>query len=211
MKKFALTCLLLLNFVAVGQSNFDAGFREGFKNGYCYSNQSSGYCSPPLPPLPPLPQINENRNSYKDGEYRGFIYGQARRKTDDNNSSNNNVNPNSLKFGTYVPQNPVELMAMTGINLQRKYDLRANWTQNKIDELGDLYSRLFDEQNFPNINIQNVKSFIRSKHVDYFNSLRGTDFGNDYVFNNVVNGFNSIIELTYINYNRLVEAENKSR
>ena len=109
MKKFALTCLLILNFVAFGQSNFDIGFKDGFKKGYCYSNNQSSYiCTPPLPPLPPLPQINENRNSYQDGYNRGFLYGQARRTTDDNNSSNTNVNPNNPpKFNPYVPQSPI--------------------------------------------------------------------------------------------------------
>jgi hypothetical protein len=79
MKKFALACLLLLNLVAFGQSNFDIGFKDGFKRGYCYSNNSSSYiCTPPLPPLPPLPQINESRDNYYDGYYRGIKSGEER-------------------------------------------------------------------------------------------------------------------------------------
>jgi hypothetical protein len=211
MKNLALTCLLILNLVAFGQSKFDIGFKDGFKNGYCYSNNQSGLlCTPPLPPIPPLPQINENRNSYQDGYNRGFLYGQARRKEDDSNSSSY-VNYNPPKFNSYVPQNPVELMVMRGINLQRKFDLRATWLQNKVDELGALYERLFINQYFRKTNIDNVKNYVRTQHVDFINSLRGSDLGDDYIFNNIVNELNSVIENTFINYNKCVEEENKRR
>jgi hypothetical protein len=213
MKKFVLTCLLILNFVAFGQSNFDIGFKDGFKKGYCYSNNQSSYiCTPPIPPLPPLPQINEKSTSYQDGYNRGFLYGQDRRRTDDNNSSNSNVNRNNPpKFNPYVPQSPDELIVMRGINLQRKFDLRAAWIQNKVDELGALYERLFINQDFQKININNIKDYVRSEHVKFINSLTGADLVNDYIFNKIVNELNSVIENTYLNYNKCVEEENKRR
>lgn len=112
MKKIALTLIYFLSaYININaQTNFDLGFKEGFKNGYCYTtNQAGYYCNPPLPPLPPLPQLNENRNSYQDGYNRGFLYGQERRRSDDNNSLNNNVNPNPNvpQFNSYVPQSPI--------------------------------------------------------------------------------------------------------
>lgn len=143
MKKFALTCLLLLNLVAFGQSNFDIGFKDGFKRGYCYSNNSSSYiCTPPLPPLPPLPQINENRNSYQDGYNRGFLYGQARRTTDDNNSSNTNVNPNNPpKFNPYVPQSPI--LSLTPQERAAYYAAKARQEQEAAEALGAVLEDIF--------------------------------------------------------------------
>lgn len=145
MKKFALTSLLLLNLVAFGQSNFDIGFKDGFKKGYCYSNNQSSYiCTPPLPPLPPLPQINENRNSYQDGYNRGFLYGQARRTTDDNNSSNTNVNPNNPpKFNPYVPQSPI--LSLTPQERAAYYAAKARQEQEAAEALGALLDNIFTE------------------------------------------------------------------
>jgi hypothetical protein len=109
MKKLTLTliCFLTLNFAVLAQSNFDRGFKSGFNNGYCYSNQSSVYCTPPLPPTPPLPQINESRNSYQDGYNQGMWYGQNQRKKDEYNSSNSAVKSNPPKFNPYVSQSPI--------------------------------------------------------------------------------------------------------
>jgi hypothetical protein len=146
MKKYTLTlfCFLALNFVATGQTNFDIGFKDGFKNGYCYSNQSGIICRPPLPPLPPLPQINENRNSYQDGYNRGFLYGQDRRRIDDNNSSNTNVIPNNPpKFNPYVPQSAI--LSLTPQERAAYYANKARQEQEAANALGALMENIFTE------------------------------------------------------------------
>jgi hypothetical protein len=145
MKNITLTSLLLLNFIAFGQSNFNIGFKEGFKNGYCYSNNQSGYyCNPPLPPLPPLPQISERSNSYQDGYNRGFLYGQDRRRTDDNNSSNTNVNPNNPpKFNPYVSQSPI--LNLTPQEREYYYAAKARQQQESAEALGALLENIFTE------------------------------------------------------------------
>lgn len=145
MKNITLTCLLILNFAAFGQSNFNIGFKEGFKNGYCYSNNQSGYyCNPPLPPLAPLPQISESRNSYQDGYNRGFLYGQSRRRTDDNNSLNTNVNPNNPpKFNPYVSQSPI--LNLTPQQREYYYAAKARQQQESAEALGALLENIFTE------------------------------------------------------------------
>ena len=209
MKNITLTCLLILNFVAFGQSNFNIGFKEGFKNGYCYSNNQSGYyCNPPLPPLAPLPQISESSNSYQDGYNRGFLYGQSQRRNDDNNSSSN-VSSNPPKFRTYVSQVPTELMRMVGISMQQKFDERTNWIQGKIYQLNDLISNLFNKENLPSYAIEETRNIYYSKIKKYVNSISGIDFGDDYQFRNVVEGFNSLESVIYKNYNSCIENEKK--
>jgi hypothetical protein len=209
MKNLALTWLLLLNFVAFGQSNFNIGFKEGFKNGYCYSNNQSGYyCNPPLPPLPPLPQISESSNSYQDGYNRGFLYGQSKRRDNDNNSSSN-VSSNTPKFSPYVSQVPTELMRMVGMSMQKKFDERTNWIQDKIYQLNDLIIKLFNKENLPSLSIEETRDIYHSKLVKYVNSISGIDFGDDYQFKSVVEGFNSLENGFYKNYNSCVEDEEK--
>jgi hypothetical protein len=142
MKNITLTYLLLLNFVAFSQSNFNIGFEEGFKNGYCYSNNQSGnICTPPLPPLPPLPQTNEKSTNYQDGYNRGFLYGQDRRRKDDNNSSNTNVDPNPPKFNIYVPQSPIP--SMTPQDRAAYYAAKARQNQATAEALGALLDDIF--------------------------------------------------------------------
>lgn len=144
MKNFALTCLLILNVVAFGQSNFDIGFKDGFKRGYCYSNNSSSYiCTPPLPPFPPLPQINESRDNYYDGYYRGIKFGEARRNADNNNSSNTNVNPNPPKFNPYVPQNPI--LNLSPQAREDYYAAKARQNQQAAQAIGYLLESIFTE------------------------------------------------------------------
>lgn len=133
---------LLLNFVAFGQSNFNIGFKDGFKNGYCYSNnQSSYYCMPPLPPLPPLPQINESRNSYQDGYNQGMWFGQNQRKKDEYNSSNSAVNSNPPKFNPYVSQSPI--LNSTPQERAVYYANRARQDQEVAEAFGNLLGNIF--------------------------------------------------------------------
>jgi hypothetical protein len=47
------------------------GFRNGFKDGYCYRES---YCIPPIPPLCPMRRFGED-DTYTDGYKRGFIVG----------------------------------------------------------------------------------------------------------------------------------------
>lgn len=138
-----LTIIFILCFSnkILAQSNFDLGFKSGFINGYCYSNQSSSYCLPPFPPLPPMPQTNENVNSHLDGYNRGFLYGQAYRNKEDNNSSNNKSDPNKTTFTPYVSQSPITSMS----NQERSnyYAARAKRDQDIAEGIASLLNEIF--------------------------------------------------------------------
>lgn len=209
MKNFVLNCLLVLNFVAYGQSDFENGFESGFKNGYCYSNQSSVYCNTPIPPLAPLPQINESRYSFQDGYNRGFLYGQDRRKQDNNYSSINNVNSIPQKFSNYTPQNPTELMRIVGMSKQHKFNERTNWTQQRIYQLTDLISSLFNKQNLPTLAVEETRNIYILRLNNYIKSTFGADYGDDYQFRNIVEGYNSVEKSFYESYNSCLESEEK--
>jgi hypothetical protein len=139
---FTLICFLTLNFGALAQSNFDLGFKAGFKSGYCYSTQSSYTCMPPLAPLPPFPQINESRDKYQDGYNRGFLFGTAQRRADDNYSSNQrSANPNPPKFNPYVTQNPI--VNLTPEERSAYYAARARQDQATAEAIGFLLEQIF--------------------------------------------------------------------
>lgn len=212
MKNLALTSLLLLSFVAFGQSNFNIGFKEGFKNGYCYSNNQSGYyCNPPLPPLPPLPQISERSNSYQDGYNRGFLYGQSQRTEDDNNSSKQRTitRRNPPTFNPYVPQLAVSGMVNAGISRQRLYDERKAWIQSRVDGLISAVEESVDEDSFPSVDISKAKIWLKAELIKYVESynLRSSDFADNYQFQNIVNNFNNIERTISKRYTYMVDHE----
>jgi hypothetical protein len=197
MQKIALTliCLLSLNFGALAQSNFNLGFKDGFKSGYCYTAQSSVYCIPPSTPIPPLPQISESNSNYQDGYNRGFLYGTAQREADDNNSSSQRATrANPPKFSPYVPQLPIDAMVNAGISRQRIYDQRYAWIQSRIDGLINFIYENVNENNLPSIKIENAREWLKEDLIKYVNSynVKSSDFADNYQFQNIVNNLNII-------------------
>jgi hypothetical protein len=67
MKTFLLTVLFLFSMYG---SDFNVGYIEGYKAGFCYQEYS---CTPPIAPIPPIPNVGES--TYQDGYNRGFIDG----------------------------------------------------------------------------------------------------------------------------------------
>lgn len=135
------TCLII-TLQAFSQTRFVLGFNDGFKNGYCYTSNKTGYfCTPPLPPLAPLPQINESKDSYQDGYNRGFIYGQARRSKDDANTSNSNPPTAPPKFNPYISQSPV--LNMTPEERAMYYASKAKKDQDMANAIGSILEAIF--------------------------------------------------------------------
>jgi hypothetical protein len=125
-------------------SQFEVGFKVGFKEGYCYtSNPNSGFfCTPPPPPLPPLPVYPESSAVWLDGYNRGFQTGNSKRYQDDykiNTPPQTNFNP--PKFNPYVPQNPILLLTPEERDLY--YRNKALKEQAQVEALGALLEAIF--------------------------------------------------------------------
>ena len=69
MKTLVVTFLLLF---ATASTDFCDGWKEGYKEGWCFDVNFG--CMPPPPPLCPLPDVG--RDTYKDGYNRGFLQGK---------------------------------------------------------------------------------------------------------------------------------------
>ena len=96
-KQIATLTLFLLTFVAFGQYNdYDRGFQNGYKEGYCYNDFG---CISPIPPITPIPLIGESNDNYQDGYNRGF-----KRGLEDKQAKKSNSGGNQGGQGTYVPQ-----------------------------------------------------------------------------------------------------------
>tara|TARA_R110002111_G_scaffold200066_1_gene265469 strand:- start:135 stop:719 length:585 start_codon:yes stop_codon:yes gene_type:complete len=67
------------------QTNFDNGFKKGYKNGYCQDQGTN--CIEPNLPISPNPKIGESSDSYKDGYNRGFTMGLKERQSSENPNS----------------------------------------------------------------------------------------------------------------------------
>lgn len=148
MKKFVFTLFFLVIFgiSTIAQTNFDTGFKAGFESGYCYSPNNSIHsfpiCVPPLAPLPPLPQINERSESFQDGYNRGFLYGQARRRAEENKSSNERSKSSEpLKFSPYIQQNPIIILSPE--ERAAYYESRARQDQATSEAIAYLLEQIF--------------------------------------------------------------------
>ena len=64
---------IFINNQLFAQTEFDKGFKEGYKNGYCF-NIGVG-CVAPVTPVAPIPKANESSSSYQNGYDRGFAIG----------------------------------------------------------------------------------------------------------------------------------------
>ncbi|MCB0383536.1 MAG: hypothetical protein KDD05_09660, partial [Psychroserpens sp.] len=69
----------------LSQTEFDNGFKDGYKNGHC-QDQGIG-CIKPIPPIAPIPTVDESSSSYQDGYNRGFQMGM-KAQTSKPNSTN---------------------------------------------------------------------------------------------------------------------------
>lgn len=211
MKSFYSTLIfLLLNFTGNAQikSNYERGFEIGFKEGYCY-NRTTYDCFTPMTPLAPMPRINENKDNYTQGYNRGFQFGlDLKRKKLAMENSDKNLN-NIPKFNNYVSQNPVEAMRIVGMYKQQKYDIRTQWTQERVNQLSDLIVNLFNDQIVINFSINDLRKNEYDKIQKFINSISGIDYADDYQFNNVKIGFDKIENGIYHNYNMVIKFENE--
>lgn len=202
-----LTFILIFNINAMSQikSNYERGFEVGFKEGYCYNNETID-CFYPITPLAPLPRINESKDNYTQGYNRGFQFGlDLKRSNDALGNANSNLNMRVIKFNEYISQNPVNAMVAVGMIKQAKYDARKDWIQNRIDILVELKNNLFNEQTLPsNVNASSTKEAIWKKAVNYVNSISSYDFADDYQFNSIQTNFNKIERSFYESYNEIV-------
>lgn len=208
--KIEITILIISLFIGktslIAQTNFDRGFKEGFKNGFCYSPKSSGYCNLPITPLPPIPHVNESKDNYQDGYNRGFMKGQKLMDLKYNFTIDNIELENELvRFNNYIAQNPVNAMVRVGMYKQALYDARKNWIQGRIDSLRYLLDYLTASENLPpNVDELNLRESMWEPVVRYSKQMGPFDFADDYVFRSVINKFDALERSFYQKYNYAV-------
>jgi hypothetical protein len=202
---FAFLIIIQFNVFSQLKSNYARGFEIGFKEGYCYSNKNTD-CFYPLTPLSPLPQINENADSYTQGYNRGFQFGlDLSRSHNALNDANSNLQNQQIRFNDYIRQNPVNAMVAVGLIKQKKYDLRKDWIQQSIYQLGDLRNTLFSSSTLPKgYDPNSTRARYWKAIVDYTNSIRGVDFSEDYQFGLIQSKFNTLEKYLYTSYNELM-------
>lgn len=87
MKKLILILVCFIGYIGFSQTNYNKGFEDGYKEGWCYGKGIG--CIPPIPPIPPIPRIGEDFENYQDGYNRGFQEGldDGRKNQDSNGRS----------------------------------------------------------------------------------------------------------------------------
>lgn len=89
-------------------------------------------------------------------------------------------------------------MRDVGIYKQRLYDERSNWIQQKIYNLNNLSSSLFDEDKLPaDFGTLMHKTKLNKMMAEYVDGIKAYDFADDYYFNSVQNNFKKIEKYYY--------------
>ena len=141
----------------LAQSNYEKGFINGFKKGYCH-DQGVG-CQPPIPPVAPIPKVEESSSNYTHGYNRGFQKGLIAQQSGNTRNNSREIDVSTSKFNAMTYD---EIMSVP-MYLQKKYEENEeylyallNWVmelklkikeQKFIDRLNGEYSVLESMKN----------------------------------------------------------------
>jgi hypothetical protein len=187
-------------------SNYERGYKEGVKNGYCLDRSIYGTCSYPMIIYPPRPKIHEDYDSYQDGYNRGFQHGQDLFKFRYNLTiDDNNLKQEIISFNNYISQNPVNAMVAVGMRKQAMYDAGKNWIQGRIDSLKYLMQFLTSPENLPpNVDAATLRAEMWNPVVRYSKQIAASDFSDTYVFRSIQSKFDQFERDFYVKYNNKI-------
>lgn len=130
--------LLFVSLSLFAQTNFDKGFSEGYKKGYCYY-QLVG-CLEPISPIAPIPRVGESSNNYRDGYNRGFETGTQAYKSESSTT-------NRTRYQTAEPKMEVKAQKSKSSTTNRT---RYQTSQPKYVQ-GGMYSNPLNDLDANNI------------------------------------------------------------
>jgi hypothetical protein len=187
-KSISLITMLLISILATSQTNFDKGFEDGYKKGYC---QDKGNCIAPISPIVPVPNLYESSSSYQDGYNRGFQKGLNDQKT---NNSSQNTNSYKTAKGEFVDFSSEKQSVNNNVSVSQEEWLNLGELIKQISE-----SLEFDEIYYEQKIISKEKYlFSREYHkelenlVKYINKNKLTIIRNRNQYNLCLNALNDL-------------------
>lgn len=169
-------CIIIVIFNIYGlfaQTQFDKGFADGFKNGYC-QDQGVG-CIAPIAPIAPIPTVYENSNSYKDGYNRGFQVGLQKQQKDSPNQSVDRkryqtASPKFVDNFIYKPDYKLMMLA-----LEAKQRQHEQWAISEPERKENFQKQLeIADKHFKKMDYNNA--------VNYAKSALSNGFHNHYAY-----------------------------
>lgn len=195
--KYLITATLFFIYLSTiaQETNFNKGYKEGFKEGYCY--QEIG-CIPPIPPIPPMPSIIESSTSYKDGYNRGFLAGKNKKEEDERKKRQSGYSNNTNSAGRQWQS--TEYQSMFDDNFLSLYtqalQIRQQQQKQQYAELVESARRQKEIELQKTINNTN-------KTLNLYSSLKSKAI-------RVADGWHNVVSLDRVEFcgNRLVRVEN---
>lgn len=176
MKKQLVTlAFFILSITVFGQSNnYQKGFQNGFKEGYCHNDYG---CVVPVIPITPIPLIGEDFDNYQDGYNRGFKMGLEKKQINKSNSGGyqsgqRTYTPTSYSYvSQYVPRDLSQYVKKQ--NLKNEYVSIGDTWMEFNNENTEIYEKL--KKRFPQDNKyldEESKIFFENNEVfqDYWNT-----------------------------------------
>jgi len=168
MKKLKLILFIgiLTSFTANSQTDYSKGWKNGYKEGYCY-----GYygCVAPVAPVSPVPRAGES--SYKDGYNRGFVKGKKDRQAKNNTRIPQRTTPTrSNGIGRMVEENTRYWTEQNDLKRSRTQDQYRNALKKAV--------KAFEEERYADC----IKLYNSSKGLGWYDSNFEFAAGASYYF-----------------------------
>ena len=153
--------LVFVTLFSVAQTDYNRGFDNGYKEGFCYNDFS---CIPPIPPIPPIPNIGESYDDYQDGYNRGFKRGLEDKQKDKSKKEGYTSGSKRIERNSsidFVPEYDLSLIANALAKRQAAYDNNEAYIDNLIQWTYKLKSETNDKQfiSIMNMRYTTLRSF----------------------------------------------------
>jgi hypothetical protein len=175
MKKIYCLFLILNSILVIAQTDFDKGFKTGFKEGFCFDKGIA--CIAPIPPLTPLLRVNENLNSYTDGYNRGFQIGLEAQKKRETKSTSNKISSERTQYQTSDSKFVQDKMSTIPVDFYMKV-LELN--ERKMESTYSDREKIFEESLKKAQKSFEQKDYASS--INYSKTALSTNFENDYIY-----------------------------
>lgn len=174
MRKIYCFFLLLNSILVLAQSDFDKGFKIGFKEGFCFDKGIT--CIAPTPPLTPLLKVNENLNSYTDGYNRGFQIGLEAQKRE-TKSTSNKTSSERTRYESSDSQFVQDKMSTIPVDFYMKVlELKERQMESTYSDREKIFEESLKKAK------QRFDLHDYSSSIDYSKTALSTNFENDYIY-----------------------------
>lgn len=159
----------LFTLISYSQTQFCNGWKEGYKQGYCYGNYG---CVTPVTPPCPIPNIGND--NYQGGYNQGFVSGKSAKNNEGNSSTGG-------AYGQLRPLQNTDIGSMVSQHIREEQQAKQNTKYETQRAYNDSMQKGLDAYFNENYSLC-VFYFEQSKQYNMYDNRFGLAAGISYYF-----------------------------